>query len=592
MRVPADRLWPLVSDTDRLNRAIGNPEIHFDTTPADQGGSIRKARMKFGPVHLRWQEMPFEWVRHEGFSVERVFESGPIERAVVNCTMAAKDDGSTQIGVQGELTPRGAAGTIAANLVVRKAVQDLIAQVRQIESYEEGKAAYPYKRAPSRAVIDEEALAAAAAGVGKAHRKQILDRIVDLLRTAYDEDVIRMRSFELADRWGENRMDVLKTFLAAAHAGMLELKWTPICPHCRGAKGETPSLRDLRAKGYCDACNVTFDLNFDEAIEVRFTASPKIRPTADAMFCSGGPATTSHVFAQARVPVRAHRTLSVAAAPGRYRLRSPQVKGHVRVASAKATAGRRPLITATPDGFSLGEFAFAEGRIEVEVVNDSAREMLLVLEEEAWDGKSATAAVVTSLQDFRELFDKEVLAPDNDLAIRSLTLLLSDLESASKLYAKVGDARACALMRQYFEFLIDSIREHNGGVVKTIGNNVMAAFSSGRDAVASALEIQRRVEEFNGRERLVEPISVKLALHRGPMIAVNFNDMLDYFGGTVQLASHLHDEAQGDDIVLSEALHSDPEIERVLKEQGVESEIFPTTMPDLPEPQRLMRVRI
>ena len=54
---------------------------------------------------------------------------------------------------------------------------------------------------------------------------------------------------------------------------------------------------------------------------------------------------------------------------------------------------------------------------------------------------------------------------------------------------------------------------------------------------------------------------VKAGIHQGPCVAVNSNDRLDYFGTTVNLCARLEGLSTGHDIVLSDAVYHDPEVE-------------------------------
>ncbi len=119
-------------------------------------------------------------------------------------------------------------------------------------------------------------------------------------------------------------------------------------------------------------------------------------------------------------------------------------------------------------------------------------------------------------------------------------------------------------MRDHFAFLAGLVREHDGAIVKTIGDAVMAAFPDPADGVRAALAIQRKVAEFNAAHG-EGAIAIKLGLHRGPCIAVTLNERLDYFGGTVNLAARLQQQSLGGDIVLSQPLLDDPEAARLLE---------------------------
>src|SRR5262249_54058128 len=148
-----------------------------------------------------------------------------------------------------------------------------------------------------------------------------------------------------------------------------------------------------------------------------------------------------------------------------------------------------------------------------------------------------TADRVAALQAFRDLFSDEVLRPGDEVAIRRVTLLFSDLKGSTALYEAMGDAAAYHLVREHFAYLAEIVREHEGGIVKTIGDAVMAAFHDPLRGLQAAIAMQRRVAGFNARSRA--PIVLKLGLHDGPCIAVTLNDRLDYFGGTVNLAARL-----------------------------------------------------
>lgn len=587
-----EELWPYISDTDRINRSIGLPPVTYQAKPRPQGGVELMASAKLGPLPLRWREHPFEWVRHEGLSVEREYLGGPLERMTGIFAFERIADGRTRVHIEGRFVPRSGVGVVVAHLVGRKALSDFTKSVARVEEYLKGRARGPFAPYGVKSHLNEEALLASAVRIEHDLKQRIVGKFLEYCKEAPDEGLIRMRPFALADRWGENRMDVLKAFLAATQVGILDMKCFPICPHCRGAKGEVATLKDLRDKGFCDACHLEFKLDFDQAVEVRFTIHPIMRKTVDATYCIGGPANTRHILCQARIPAGATRSISLTSDHDRYRIRSPQVAGSARIEWIEGSEDRKNRVLALPDGFQPAELLYTGGRVELEVVNECEGEMLFVLEEEAWEEKAASAAMVTSLQDFRDMFDAEVLAPENELAVRSLAIVFSDLKSSTELYEKVGDARAYALVRQHFEFLEERIRAHDGSIVKTIGDAVMAVFTSGRAAVATCLDIQEKVMDFNARQNMVAAISLKLGAHRGSVIAVNSNDRLDYFGRTVNVAARLHGESHGGDVILSENLYEDAEIDTLLKNRRVTTELFTVSLKGVAQAHRLMRVKV
>ena len=162
-----------------------------------------------------------------------------------------------------------------------------------------------------------------------------------------------------------------------------------------------------------------------------------------------------------------------------------------------------------------------------------------------------------------------MLRPGDQVAISRIAFLFTDIKGSSDLYNRVGDARAYGLVRDHYAVLTRAVREHDGAVVKTIGDAVMAAFTDPADALDAALAIRADIATFNrriageigpGAADATVAIVVKLGLHCGPCIAVTLNDRLDYFGRTVNLAARLQNESLGGDIVLSEALAEEPGI--------------------------------
>jgi adenylate cyclase len=114
-------------------------------------------------------------------------------------------------------------------------------------------------------------------------------------------------------------------------------------------------------------------------------------------------------------------------------------------------------------------------------------------------------------------------------------------------------------------------------------------FASTRSAVAAALEIQR---EFTLGEiaRGNPALRIKLGMHTGPCIAVNANNLLDYFGSTVNIAARVQNESVGGDIVLTDALIDDPAVRPLLEQEGAILEPFERELRGLSQRFRLTRV--
>ena len=94
-----------------------------------------------------------------------------------------------------------------------------------------------------------------------------------------------------------------------------------------------------------------------------------------------------------------------------------------------------------------------------------------------------------------------------------------------------------------------AIDEHGGHVVKTMGDAFHAAFARAPDAVAAALDAQRRLQAEPWGE--IGPLRVRMALHTG---AAEERDG-DYFGPPLNRAARLLSAGHGGQVLLSQATH-------------------------------------
>ncbi len=277
-----------------------------------------------------------------------------------------------------------------------------------------------------------------------------------------------------------------------------------------------------------------------------------------------------HVVAQIAVPAGQTRALDARLVAGPYRLRTLEAGPE---ADIDYDGGAFPAVVY--DGETIRpEVAPESGMLTF--VNNGPHDRIFVIEELAWERDALAADRVTALQAFRDLFSDQVLRPGDEVAIQRVALMFTDLRRSTALYEAIGDARAYALVREHFAVLTEIVRKHDGGVVKTIGDAVMAAFPDPANCLAAALEIQDAVAAFNkdyAADLAAEQAAIiKIGIHEGPCIAVTLNERLDYFGTTVNMAARLESQSQGGDIVLSHAIADDPAVAPLLTDRQMSRE--------------------
>ena len=388
--------------------------------------------------------------------------------------------------------------------------------------------------------------------------RDIVGLLVDHIENGDDFALARIRPYELAKQWQKPRRDILETCLCATRAGILDLQWNLICPMCRGG-GASSSLNEIASTVHCPSCNIDFTANFEQSVELTFQPNPSIREIDLELYCVGGPQVTPHIVTQQLLPARANRAIELAFQPGRYRLRTLSTPGWQQLRATNDVSDPVTL-RATSSGWLNEELSVAT-RATINLDNATDDEQLFILERTAWSDDAATAAEVTALQIFRDLFATEALRPGEQISVGTLTVLFTDLKNSTRMYREIGDATAFGHVMNHFDVLKQVIAEEDGALVKTIGDAVMAVFRQPVSALKAMLHAQRRLASPpDGTQAL----SLKAGIHTGPCIAVTLNDRLDYFGSTVNLAARLEGQSTGCDIVLSNIVYSDPVVRQFL----------------------------
>jgi class 3 adenylate cyclase len=539
LQASPEALWPLVADTNRFNRDTGLPMVE----------RLGPGRLRFRryAVRIEWDEEPFEWVRPERFGVVRRYRRGPLAEMRILVELVPSD-GGTLVRYDVEAQPHGFLGAFGARFEI--AFRSRRRFQRVFSEYDRAAViGAPLPPTPARLAHGaRERLAQARARLETEVRPELAARLAETVELGDALELARLRPYALADAWGTPRREVLELCLRAVRAGMLDLGWYVLCPQCRGPAQRGATLADLRpGDAHCESCGIRFDAEFDRSVEVGFRPNPSIREVEEIEFCIGGPQVTPHVVAQQLVPARSVSKLHVPLEPGRYRLRS--ALGN-RLLSAEAGGSSEPDVKGCVGLDSVLQFE-----------NPSDAPQVVVLERTAWSDQAATAADISALQLFRDLFAREALRPGEQLAVGSLAVLFTDLRDSTRFYREVGDAPAFGAVMSHLDVLRRIVDEEEGAVVKTMGDAVMAVFSRPAGAVQAALR---------AHEALPAHLVLKAGVHVGPCIAVTQNERLDYFGSTVNAAARLVGLSTGEDVVVSDAVFRDAEVAEIAGRLAVE----------------------
>ena len=128
------------------------------------------------------------------------------------------------------------------------------------------------------------------------------------------------------------------------------------------------------------------------------------------------------------------------------------------------------------------------------------------------------------------------------------TVLFTDLIGHTEMMQRLGDAKGRAVLREHERITRETLKQHGGAEVKTMGDGFMASFGSVTSAVDCAIALQRAFAAHT--ESMPEPLNLRVGLNAGEPI----EEEGDLFGSTVILASRIAAKAGAGEILIPEPL--------------------------------------
>jgi hypothetical protein len=525
-------LWPLLSDTNKLNVLAGLGPVDFAEFKAPDGRVRRVGTGRQMGRDVRWDEHPFEWSAPACFGVTRVFHEGPL--AAYRCSwVLGPTHGGTQLVQTIELVPRSALWRPLVGWVATRAKAGWEAAYRSIEAYVREEAADPFaiRNGQNRG----NAFSAIARKLeARGYETAAVQRLVDLVETGNAVELQFMRPFELAARWGESRMQTLELCLAASADGLLQRQWSHLCPDCRGPKGTVDSLELLKLEANCTSCDQTFEGRFDASIELTFRPQAALRPVSRVTYCVGGPGATPHIVFQGALNPGERRELVLGVVPGLYRVRTQGNAQRAEILYLGDVAEKLPAVELcfeVAQTFPTVAQAAGPG-LAFALRNAGPLTLQVVVEQSLWNEDAATAALVAAMPAFQELCGE---APADGRAFV--------MDMLAFLAIKPGE---------HSDLARQAIKNHAGSLFREAQEFMLAAFYDPLDAVEAAVSLREA------------GLAAGIGLDVGECTAVRLEGRLVFQGGPVERALALLQNAGAEETLLSKSLANDSAAKIVL----------------------------
>ncbi|MDP9237367.1 MAG: hypothetical protein M3P30_08225 [Chloroflexota bacterium] len=139
-----------------------------------------------------------------------------------------------------------------------------------------------------------------------------------------------------------------------------------------------------------------------------------------------------------------------------------------------------------------------------------------------------------------------LLAQDAPTAPSVRTVLFTDMVGHAEMMQRLGDAKGRDVLREHERITRETLKQHGGAEVKTMGDGFMASFGSVTSAMECAIALQRAFAAHTAS--MPEPLHVRVGLNAGEPIEEDG----DLFGSTVILASRIAAKAGAGEILIPE----------------------------------------
>ena len=125
------------------------------------------------------------------------------------------------------------------------------------------------------------------------------------------------------------------------------------------------------------------------------------------------------------------------------------------------------------------------------------------------------------------------------------------MKGSTTFYKKHGNLAGRIMVQKLNDMLFPIIRKNKGVIVKTIGDSIMAYFTSPDEALWATIKIQKKLKTYNSESTAEERLLIRTVLNYGHGI-IEENDV---FGDVVNIAGKLIPSCEAQQIIISESLY-------------------------------------
>jgi len=133
-----------------------------------------------------------------------------------------------------------------------------------------------------------------------------------------------------------------------------------------------------------------------------------------------------------------------------------------------------------------------------------------------------------------------------------LTAIFIDIADYTKTSGKLNLDTLDELHQVFDALVIRSVEQHNGQIIKKIGDAFLITFKTSTSAVHCGIELQRQFEDYNKSNPNSLPLRIRVAIHTGEVLLRG----KDIYGDMVNTTSRIEGITKPGDIIFSETVYA------------------------------------
>lgn len=131
-----------------------------------------------------------------------------------------------------------------------------------------------------------------------------------------------------------------------------------------------------------------------------------------------------------------------------------------------------------------------------------------------------------------------------------VAILFADVVGSTKLYEQLGDARAREMVGICIEVMRAATEQNGGNVIKTMGDEVMATFTTADDALNAAAQMQKQISTHPALKVDEHAVAIRIGCNFGPVVVEN----RDIFGSAVHTANRMTSQAKAGQVMTTSTM--------------------------------------